>query len=359
MVRLFSLVCLLLLLWGMPLVADEAWQPLAPEPGAWDWLRLNSGEWLGGHLELMRAGDLEFDSDELGMLKLDWDDVSELHSPRILTYRFEGIGNFTGTAVMRGDTVTVNTFMGVSQMPRHRLILIMEGKLTEKNFWSARASLGMVGRSGNTNQTDVNSNLRVRRLTPGTRSILEYTNNYGKVQDIETINNHNLSVDFDVMVTARFFVTPLKVNLFRDPFQNLQLKSTWSAGVGYDIVKGGDLEWSIGVSGGYQGTTHESVEEGEDLKVSNGTIIANTEVDWDITGDLECRFDYNAQIGVPDVSNAFHHAQLAFSFDILGDILDLDLSVIWDRVESPTPDADGFVSERDDFRTTIGIGFEL
>lgn len=341
-----------------PAVADE-WQPPEPDANGWDWIRMTSGEWFGGTLDLMRDGDLEFDSDELDLLKLDWTDVAELRSPRILTYRFEDMGNFTGTAVMRGDTVAVSTDSGVHRLPRAGLILIMEGHLRERNFWSSKASVGLVTRSGNTSQADFNSTVRVRRLTPRTNGVLDYAGNYGRVQDTETINNHNLSVGYDILVTAGFFVTPLTFNFLRDPFQNIDLKSTVAAGVGYVIARGGDLDWSVGLSGGYQSTGYVSVEVDQASKVENGTIIGSTNVDWELTGDLDFLFDYNVQVGVPETSRAFHHARLAFSFDILGDVLDLDLALVWDRVESPQPNADGDIPERDDFRTTVGIGLDF
>jgi len=344
-----------------PQVAAAAapWSPPAPNENSWDWIRFNSGEWLGGTLEGMRDRDLDFDSDELGLQKLDWSDVAELRSPRQLTYRFEDIGNYTGTAVMRGDTIVVATALGTRSFPRDKLILILEGSMREINYWSARAGLGLVTRSGNTSQADFNTTVRVRRLTPKTRGILDYAGNYGEVDSIETINNHNLSASFDVLVAAGFFVTPLGVNFFRDPFQNIDIKSTIGAGVGYVIMRDGPVDWSVGLTGGYQSTKYVSVEEGEADRVENGTVIGSTDFEWELTDDIDWLFEYNAQVGIPDVSRAFHHARTAFSFELLGDILELDFSLVWDRVESPQPDAEGNVSKRDDFRTTVGIAVEL
>ena len=56
----------------------------------WDWMRLNSGEWLKGHLKRMREDEIEFDSDKLDVVKFDWADVVEFHSPNINTYVFDG-----------------------------------------------------------------------------------------------------------------------------------------------------------------------------------------------------------------------------------------------------------------------------
>ncbi len=260
---------------------------------------------------------------------------------------------------MHGDTVTIRTDAGVQRLPREELLLILEGSGRELDYWSAKISAGLVARSGNTNQFDLNSTLRVRRLTPGSRGTLNYAGNYGNVEDVETINNHNLTAGLDILITGGFFVNPVTINMFRDPFQNIDLKSTIAAGVGYVILRDGSVDWTVGLSGGYQNTGHVSVEPGEDSRVENGTIIGYTEVEWDITGDIECLFDYNAQVGIPDTSQAFHHARASLSFDILGDILELDLAVIWDRIESPQRDAEGNLPERDDFRSTFGVGLDF
>lgn len=358
MFRTTTLVLTLFLVAGSA-PAQEAWQPPVPAENGWDWIRMTSGEWFGGEIKLMRDRDLEFDSDELGILHLDVTDVAAIRSPRTLTYRFDPGGTFTGTAVLQGGQVTVATAAGTVTRPAADLVLIMEGKLRERNYWSARGSLGVVTRSGNSSQADMNTSLRLRRMTPGTRGLFNYAGNYGEVEGIQNINNHNLSVSFDILVASGFFVTPASVNLFRDPFTNIDVKSTVGAGVGYDILRDGDLDWGIGLSGGYQKTEYVSVEQGQDRTVGNATIIFSTEVAWDVTGDLEMMLDYNVQVGVPETSRAFHNAQVVFSFDVLGDVLDLDLGLVWDRVESPQANAEGEVPERDDFRSTIGIGFEL
>ena len=336
----------------------ESWQPPEPEPGAFDWIRMNSGEWLGGELKGLRDLDLEFDSDELDLLTLDFSDVAVLRSPNIYSYVFDDVGTFTGTAVMHEGVIAISTTGGVVEQPRDKLLVILAGPQNESSYWSTRATIGAVTRSGNTDQYDFNMDLRIRRESPGSRLTLDYNGNYGKVNDDTTIDNNNGTITYDILIAAGFFITPVSVNLFSDKFQNIDLKSTASAGLGYDISRGGDLEWSVGLAGGYQKISYISVEEGTDSSETTGSIIPSTELNWDITDDLEFLILYNAQVGVPDVSNTFHHARATFSFDILGDIIDLDFGLNWDRVESPRPDADGNVPKRDDLRTTFGIGVD-
>ncbi len=338
---------------------SQFWQPPEPSLEERDWLKLNSGEWLWGDLKELRDKNLEFDSEELDLLKLDWDDVAELRSARVLTYRFEEAGVFAGTATMHDGIVTIQTDTGVQQLPREDLIIILEGKPREINFWSAKATLGLVGRSGNTDQSDLNSSVRIRRQSPRGRLDIKYAGNIGEISGEQSINNHNFSTVLDMLLKAGFFVTPVSVNLFHDRFQNIDLKTTLAAGAGYFILRGGDVDWSVGLGGGYVNTRFASVQEGEDKTDESFSVIPSTDVDWDITGDIEFHLDYNLQMAIPETRNAFHHASSIFSFDIWGDILDLDFSLTWDRVENPRSDSEGNVPKRDDFRTSIGIGVDL
>ena len=51
-----------------PAVAEEesTWTP--PTSEEWDWLHLNSGEWLKGEIKSMHDRKIRFDSDELDEL---------------------------------------------------------------------------------------------------------------------------------------------------------------------------------------------------------------------------------------------------------------------------------------------------
>ena len=337
----------------------QTWQPAEPSATERDWLKMKSGEWLRGDLKGLRDKDLEFDSEEFDLQQIDMNDVAEFRSARVLTYKFEDGGIFTGTATIRDGIVRIQTDAGVQELPREDLIMILEGTQREIDFWSAKATLGFVGRSGNTDQVDFNTTFRVKRQSPKARWDTRYTGNIGEVSGEQNINNHNFSSVLDMLIKAGFFVTPAVINLFHDSFQNIDLKTTLAAGAGYAILRGGAVEWSASLLLGYVHTQFVSVQEGESLTDGSFSVIPATDLEWDITGDIEFDFNYNLQMAVPETRNSFHHAAGTISFDIWGDILDLDFSLTWDRVESPTPDAEGNVPVRDDFRTTFGIGVDL
>ncbi len=335
------------------------WQPPEPSAKERDWIRLTSGEWLMGDLKGLQDKDLDFDSEELDDLDLDWDDVAELRSARILTYRFEDLGTFTGTATMREGVVAIKVGNQVQEFPRDKLLMILEGGQKEWDFWSAKASFGLVARSGNTDQADVNTLINIRRQSPKLRLNLNYTGNFGEVSGTENINNHNLMLTFDALITAGFFVPPAAFNFFADRFQTIESRYTLMAGVGYSFFRGGKLDWSVGLGGGYLVTNYVSVQPGEDIQEKSGAVIPNTDLEWDITPDIEFTFNYNSQIGISSASNTFHHAFGMISVDVWGDLLDLDWSVTWDHVSDPREDAGGNVPKKNDYRTSIGIGVDI
>src|SRR4029079_5102700 len=82
-ITLFALVVLLAAAGVSAQTAPAPFQPAPPAPDAFDWIQLKSGEWLKGELIALYDGKLEFDSDELEKLTLDWDDVREGHKGRI------------------------------------------------------------------------------------------------------------------------------------------------------------------------------------------------------------------------------------------------------------------------------------
>ena len=113
-IRRCALTCSLLIL-ALPGLAQEpthGFAPPDPEPNGREWVRMSSGEWLMGDLKNLRDDDFVFDSEDLNELTLDWDDVVELRSPRVLTYVFEDKVILVGTGLVRGSEVLIDDGTG-------------------------------------------------------------------------------------------------------------------------------------------------------------------------------------------------------------------------------------------------------
>jgi hypothetical protein len=335
------------------------WAPPSPDKAQRDWIQLTSGEWLWGDIELFQDLDLTFDSEELDGLTLDWGDIAAIRSARILTYSFTDDRVATGTAVMQGDIISVRTASGVEEYDRKHLLKVIEGEMSEINFWSMKASLNSTIRAGNTNQSDFNTVVKIRREATKSRVDLDYNMNYSRVDSVDTINNNRVGLGWQIIVTRGFFVSPFVGELYQDEFQNIDIRYTAGLGVGYWVVRTGKVDWNLQLAGTYRQTNYVSVEPGQPTKDETGSIVPVTVLEWEVTDDIDLDINYNSQIGVPDPKDSTHHLQAYFSMDIFGDILDLTANFTWDRIENPVTNAEGVTPERDDYRLAFGIGVDL
>ena len=78
----------------------------AEMPTEFDWVQLPSGEWLGGEIVVLYEDTLEFDSDEMGITKIDWEDVIELRSVQVLEVRPRVGESVTGKVLIKDGKVT-------------------------------------------------------------------------------------------------------------------------------------------------------------------------------------------------------------------------------------------------------------
>jgi len=349
---------LLLIVTVLP-VRSQEWHPIGPSKDNKDWVQLKSGEWLRGNMDLFRDLKMEFDSDELDDLVFDWEDISAFRMPREMTFVFEGQRVHTGTASMRDGMIRINTESGPQEFPRVDLLSIIEGKPRERNFWSTKASIGYTQWIGNTEQIDLATRIFIKREATRSRLSLDYRGEFSEVRSAETVNKHKGNMLFDLFISRKFFITAASYEYYSDKFVNIDYRNTLGAGVGYFIFRQSKIEWSVGVGGAYQVTTFLSVEEGEDIRERSGSVIPSTDLDWDITKNIEWELEYSSRIGVPDIKTSTHHAASHISIDIYKDIFELTFTVTWDRIDNPKAFEDGTVPKKDDIKMIFGFGIDF
>jgi hypothetical protein len=337
---------------------EPRWEPPEPDPVSKDWIQLNSGEWLRGEIHVLRDDKLEFESDELNDLVLDWDDLAALLSPRILTYTFDGGVTLAGTASLRDSAIVIRSAQETREFARSNLLSIIEGKPTEWNFWSAKVSVGIIGRSGNTDQEDLNAIVLLRRQATRSRLDIEYKGNFARTNDVKTVSNHRGNTKFDYLVSRGFFVTPAFGSIYVDKFQNIDLRATIGAGAGYFLVRKSGLDWYVQLGAGYQSTKFGSVEAGEPDKEESFALTPKTALEMEITGSLDLTLEYNSQVTIPEPKGTVHYGFGMLSYEFTS-LLDFDISLTWDRVENPKADAEGNKPVRDDFRLYFGLGLDI
>ena len=333
------------------------WNPDVEEP-KFDWIRLKSDEWLKGELGMLQDGKLEFDSDELGDLKLDWDDVKELHTSVSCTVLLDDYSTVMGPLDMIDREFVVQTAEGPQVFGRARVRAIIPGEPREGNYWSGRFTFGGSWRSGNTDQVLLDTIFHVQRRTVRSRAQVDYNGAYGKIEGEENVNNQKLGGFYDYFFTERLYMRAFALDLFRDPFQNIALRATPSVGAGYDLLESGKMDWDITGGVGYQYEMSDSTAAGDDSERTFGALLAGTVFDWDVTADVEFRFTYNLQLLADSGTSTNHYVLTELSVDLLGP-LDLDLALTWWRTGDPPPDSNGVTPEKDDVRLTVGLGIDF
>jgi putative salt-induced outer membrane protein YdiY len=338
----------------------------APVPGdRKDWLRLTSGEWLRGEIEALSKDRLEFDSETLKALTLDWDDVAEVRTTRPFTIvRADpdrvrgGLSEYTGVVQLVNGVVRVSDASGEVSFPRRELFRMVPGRPSEANYWSGRLSAGLSTRSGNSDQLSLSTSTAVRRRTARSRLDLTYDSVLNEVEGSRTTDNQRFTGKQDRFLSPRFYVTPIALELYRDPFQNIELRATPYAGLGYAVVSGKKLEWELLGGLGYRWTRFDSVAPGEDDTRDEATAILGTTVDLDLTSRIDLLLDYKAQIGLQDTTSTNQNLSLRLSVDLIADFK-LDVRFVWNRVGDPEPDSSGMVPENDDEYLDVGLGWEF
>lgn len=337
----------------------DSWKPPEPGEGKFDWIRLESGEWLKGDITYMRNRTMEFDSDKLNELVLDWKDVVEIRSPRMNTVLLEGQIQHTGTLLIRDDVVVLGgdeprTF------PRDQLVSIVPGEEREADYWSGKISVGTTFRSGNTDQTDVTARATIYRRTALTRTTFDYTGSVTTIGGREEVNNHRGRAGYNVYLTQDFYLIPFAIEYYKDRISNIRHRITPGSGGGYWILDTPTVEWNVDLLGGYRYTEFDDVAAGDDKTEQTAAVIAQSKFDWEVTNDIDLILEYRIDVGLSNLTDTNHHAISTLSIDVATvPDLSLDVSFIWDRVGNPRRDADGDFPEKDDFRLVVGLGVDF
>jgi putative salt-induced outer membrane protein YdiY len=343
---------------GEPLDKDVfRWETSTPTATDFDWVQLVSGEWLKGEIKGLFDNKLEFDSDKLDLLTLDWEDVKyvETHIPG--SAYIEGQGTVYGYFQINQNEIIVTNGGEPKEYDRSKLVSFITGGEEESDYWSAKITFGLIVRSGNTDQVDYNAKANIKRQTSFSRSNLDYVGNISNTQDIETTNNHRLSATADRFLTRKFFWRPVFGEYYRDPFSNIDARITVGTGAGYTIIDTSRTNWNITGGPGYQETRFVSVQPGENARETTPAMVVTTDYDIELSKKLDFIYNYNIT-WVDSASGGYtHHMVSTFESEIIGSF-DLDVSFIWDHISKPTASDDGTIPLSDDYRLTVGISYD-
>jgi hypothetical protein len=335
-----------------------AWLPGGPIPKKYDWLELTSGEWLKGELKTLYNKKLEFDSEELGILTFDWEDIKQIRGRHMHSVYLENGAIVVGVLSIANGKLVVTRGETVLEFDRSHIISFAQGEARESNYWSGRVTLGFNLRKGNTNQLDYSAKANIKRRTARTRMNINYIGTISQVENIETINNHRLSGHHDIFVTRSFYYTPVFAEYFTDPFSNIKHQATIGIGLGYQIIDTSKTDWNVTGGPAYQATQFETVEAGESDKETTLALAAGTSFKTELSKAVDFKVNYSFKFLDKTSGGYTHHTIIALETEFYKS-LDIDISFVWDRIENPKTTADGSVPEKNDYRLIFGLGLDF
>jgi len=326
-----------------------------------DWLQLVSGEWIKGNVDRLRDGNLEFDSDKLDTLNIDFDDVRLVHSPQVNTYVFDERTSATGRAVISEDQVIVETDEGTKTFPRSELESIIEGE-RERDWWSMKLRFGLTLNKGNTDQLTYDINFNTRREDRLTLLDLNYNSTFGRTDGVRNVNRHLGEFLFNVFLGSRWWVTPAFGQLFNDRFQNIKFRATPAAGAGLHIIDASKVTWDFVTGIGYQYLNYKDASQltsGSNPQ-NDGFIPLFTTADFDITGYIDLTLSWLTNLVFTTIGNTNHTGRADLAIE-LTKVLDLDIAFLYLRTEQPAPPPDPMAPaiRKNDYQLVVGISLEL
>lgn len=325
----------------------------------WDWIQLASGEWLKGKLKSLYKNELEFDSDELGILTFDFDDINHLKTQTQHSLQIEGYSeNIDGRILLSDKEITLESSLEKRTFDRNRIVAMAAASENELDYWTGKIAFGIHLRRGNSQQFDSNAQLIARRRSSKSRFRTDFVGVSSVVEEVQISDNQRLGGTYDVFVNRRLFYRPVSIEIARDPFQNIGLKWIYGASVGYYLLDNSRTEWDYTIGLGYQKTRFDSVQEDSDNTSSSGALILSTNFDTQLTSSTDLSVLYHMQLADEDAGGYSHHSIFSINHELIGNV-NVGISYIWDYVDSPEIDENDIQPEQNDMRLNFNISYKF
>ncbi len=356
------------------------WTPPIPEVDEWDWIQMDSGEWLKGEIRTMYNNQLDFESDEFDEMILDFRDIAFIRSGDVQMVnmtnrnRRDASGPFRLLSSLRAvtDEEVVTGFLRIEDgqarvipedgseervFPKDDIISFAAGEPREINFWSAKVTLGSNARQGNVNQGDLSTRATIRRRTPNSQFYFQYIGTFSQTEDVQTANNHRVTTYYDWFLSRDFFWRIANAEYYKDPFQNIEARGTMGTSFGWHIKDTDRFEWDVAGGPAIQYLVSENVEPGQEKEQTNPAITLSTNFDWELTRRIDLVGNYSVLYAGETAGGYIFHSDTTFETE-LSSWLDLDVSFILDYTTNPVATNAG-TPENADFQVITSLGIDL
>lgn len=249
---------------------------LTPVRGRADVLYTADGSKLVGTIEQWTNGKVTIVTDFAGKLELDAGKVIAFTSDKTLIIAFTSGDRLVGRVSADADlsACTVQTTLDAVPIELAKIkALWPEGtdspevvalrraadKLKEamRPKWTAQLEAGGTATDGNTHTLNARGRFDVTRKTVSNLLHFFVAADYSEQDDTRSKNEYRGGIDYEAHVSARRYWYA-RTELEQDEFENLDLRATATAGVGYYWLKREDHEFKTRVGAGFR---HESFDD--------------------------------------------------------------------------------------------------
>jgi putative salt-induced outer membrane protein YdiY len=337
------------------------WHPPVPAfTQDFDWLKLKSGEWLKGDIISMYDDELEFESDEFGIIIFDWQDVIELRSRFDQQIRFDNGEVKQGFLVVKEGHLVLISGGTEQHYPLSELLSITASADNRKQLWDGKITLGIDGNSGNVNQLDYMANVSLQRRTPYSRFKVDFFYNFSEsTADEESkviADSSRLSTYFDWFYSSQIFFRLFDYEHFSDFQQNIDARDTLGFSFGYHIIQNKRLQWDITLGPSYQKTSY--IKNSLESDQSSAVVAFSSLFDYSFSSRVDYILDYQLQFVEEESGKRNTHLKTGFEFEFKND-LDLDVMFYLDRVAEPVSAINFLPPEPNDYGLVFSLGYKF
>jgi hypothetical protein len=151
---------------------------------------------------------------------------------------------------------------------------------------------------------------------------------------------------------------PVVLEFYRDPIINIKYRSTAGVGIGCYILNEDRLRWLVAGGPAYQYTEFETVEAGRSTESSTPAVVFDTNFRSDITRRIKFLQSFGVIVTKEESGLYTHHSVTGLEFEIKHH-LELNVSLVWDYLLSPQPEASGVVPSKNDVYLNVGLGVKF
>jgi hypothetical protein len=187
---------------------------------------------------------------------------------------------------------------------------------------------------------------------------LKYSGSVGGAANLISTNNHTGRGQLDVSLNAWLHVIPFLGALTYDKEQNIALRAALAAGAGVSVVDTDAVSWKIDTGPGYLTNKPITVETGTPSAEKDLGIFFSTHLKIDFTDSITLKLDWLSLLAVTHIERSYHSATAALRMEIT-DELSIDVTTIFERVESPVSTETGRTPQSNDLQLVIGLGVKL